>query len=102
MQRTHRIRVRLNEREKALLDQKVKQSGLSREAYMRQLLNKIDTPDKPQPNYCSTKNELHQIGMKFNFVARKLHETNTIDVEQFDEACQEFQETVNRIIEAVK
>jgi len=37
-----------------------------------------------------------------DFVARKLHETNTIDVEQFDEACQEFQETVNRIIEAVK
>ena len=102
MQRTHRIRVRLNEREKALLDQKVKQSGLSREAYMRQLLNKIDIPDKPQPDYCSMKNELHQTGMKFNFVARKFHETNMIDVEQFNEARREFQESVNRIIEAVK
>ena len=38
MKREKRIKVRLNEKEKALLDRKVEQSGLSREVYMRKLL----------------------------------------------------------------
>ena len=96
MQRTHRIRVRLNEKEKTLLDRKVKQSGLSREAYMRQLIEQTKTPDRPQPDYKTFTVQLQQIGNELNTVARKFHETNMIDVKQFDAACQEFHKTVNK------
>lgn len=102
MKREKRIKVRLNEKEKALLDRKVEQSGLSREAYMRQLLEKTNIPTKLQPAYQAFAEQLHQIGDELNYVARNLHVLGVIDVQKYDEVCSEFQQVVNKIMEAVR
>ena len=42
---------RLNRKEAEALDKKVKKSGLSREAYLRHLINGVVPRDAPTPDY---------------------------------------------------
>ena len=49
--RTMEIKVRLSHQEAELLHRKVKQSGLSREAYLRHLINGFVRQDAPTPDY---------------------------------------------------
>lgn len=99
MKREKRIKVRLNEKEKALLDRKVEQSGLSREVYMRKLLQKANILDRPQPDYQVFAEQLHQIGDELNYIAREFHVLGEIDVQKYDKVCSEFQQVVNQIME---
>lgn len=45
--------------------------------------------------------ELHAIGNNLNQLARKAHQLNVIDVEQYDLAVKEFENAVTKITEAV-
>ena len=102
MTRDKRIKVRLNEKEKALLDRKVNQCGLSREAYVRQLIEQTNTPDRPQPDYKTFTVQLQQIGNELNSVARKLHTTGIIDVQRYENACQDFHQVVNELMNEIR
>lgn len=102
MQDKKRIRVRLNEKEKAQLDRQVKESGLSRAAYMRLLISKIDMTEPPEIDYQTMALRLNEVGAKFNLVARKAHMLNEIDTELYNEAYEEYLEIVAEIREAVK
>ena len=102
MTRDKRIKVRLNEKEKALLDRKVKQSGLSREAYMRQLIALAATHEQPHPDYKLYTEQLHQIGIELNHVAHKYHVLGVIDVQRYDNACQNLYQTIDAIMNEVK
>jgi len=83
MQVKKRIKVRLNEKEKALLDRKVKQSGLSREAYIRQLIALACTLETQQPDYNVYTEQLHQIGVELNCVAMFFHFQNRLFQNRF-------------------
>ena len=45
------IKVRLNRKEAETLNKRVKKSRLSREAYMRHLINGVVPQDSPPPDY---------------------------------------------------
>ena len=95
------ILFRLNRKEAEALDKRVKKSGLSREAYLRQLINGLVPRNAPPPDYYSMMRELHQIGNNLNQIAQKVHVLNVIDVQRYDQEVRKFRQAVEQITEAV-
>lgn len=95
------ILFRLNRKEAEALDKRVKKSGLSREAYLRQLINGLVPRNAPPPDYYSMMRELHQIGNNLNQIAQKAHMLDVIDVQRYDQEVRKFRQTVEQITEAV-
>ena len=99
--RTIEIKVRLNRKEADILNEKVKKSCLSREAYLRQLISGLVPQDAPPPDYYAMMRELYRIGNNLNQIARKAQSLNMIDVPQYRKAVGEFEAAVKKITEAV-
>ncbi len=91
----------LNKKEAQALDKLVKKSGLSREAYLRHLINGVVPQDAPPPDYFSMMKELHAIGNNLNQIAQKAHVLNVMDVQLYDENMHLFKEAVRTITNAV-
>ena len=99
--RTVEIKVRLNQKEADVLNERVKKSCLSREAYLRQLINGLVPQDAPPPDYYAMMKELYRIGNNLNQIARKAKTLNMIDVPLYKKAVGEFEAAVKKITEAV-
>ena len=95
------MRFRLNRKQAEALDTKVKKSGLSREAYLRHLISGVVPRDAPPPDYYSMMRELHRIGNNLNQIAQKAHILNVLDVQRYDRDMRMFEDTVEKITEAV-
>lgn len=67
------IKVRLNRKEAEALNKRVKKSRLSREAYLRHLINGVVPQDAPPPDYFDFMRELHSVGNNLNQIAQKAH-----------------------------
>ena len=63
----------LDKKEAEAFQKKVKRSGLSREAYLRHLVNGLEPQDAPPPDYYAMMRELHGIGNNLNQIARKIN-----------------------------
>ena len=92
--RNNRIFLRLNDAELEKLNTAVRKSGLSREVYLRQLITGIQPRDLPPPDFRPMMRQLYYCGNNLNQIARKAHAMNVIDVQKYDEAVQQFRETV--------
>lgn len=99
--RSIEIKVRLNKKEMDSLSKRVKKSGLSREAYLRHLINGCVPRDAPPPDYYDMMRELYRIGNSLNQVAKKAHTLNVIDVQRYDFGVCMFESAVKQITEAV-
>ena len=99
--RNIRVQLWLNKKEVEALDKRVKKSRLSREAYLRHLINGVVPRDAPPPDYFSMMRELHGIGNNLNQIAQKAHTLNVIDVQRYDTAVRQFEAAVKKITEAV-
>ena len=95
------IKVRLNRKEADSLNKRVRKSRLSREAYLRHLINGSIPHDAPPPDYFSMMRELYRVGNNLNQIAHKAHILNVIDVQRYDDAVREFEATVKKITDAV-
>ena len=95
------IKVRLNRKEADQLCKRVKRSRLSREAYLRHLINDMVPQDAPPPDYYAMMQQLYRIGNNLNQIAQKAHALNAIDTYHYDEAVREFREAVQEIQAAV-
>lgn len=91
----------LNKKESQALDKLVKKSDLSREAYLRHLINGVVPQDAPPPDYFSMMKELHAIGNNLNQIAQKAHVLDVMDVQRYDENMCLFKEAVKTITNAV-
>lgn len=92
---------RLNQIEADAFRERVKRSGLSQEAYIRQVISGKVPRDAPPPDYYSMMKELHKIGNNLNQIAQKAHTLNVIDVQRYDKDMRKFEQTVRLITEAV-
>lgn len=92
---------RLTSKEAQGLDVKVRRSGLSREAYLRQLIKGVVPRDMPPPDYYSMMNELYRIGNSLTRIAGSAHTQNAAVAQRYDRDLQEFGEAVRKITEAV-
>ena len=91
----------LDEKEAESFNKNVKRSGLSREAYLRQLINGLVPRDAPPPDYYAMMRELYHIGNNMNQIAQKAHAMSFIDTKRYDEGVAEFKSAVRKITEAV-
>ena len=91
----------LNRKEAEALDKKVRRSGLSREAYLRHLIDGVVPQDAPPPDYFSMMRELHGVANNLNQIAQKAHTLNVIDVQRYDTAVSQFEAAVKEITAAV-
>lgn len=91
----------LDKKEAEVFNKRVKRSGLSREAYLRHLINGLVPRDAPPPDYFSMMRELHGIGNNLNQIAQKAHTLNVVDVQRYDTAVRQFEAAVKKITEAV-
>ena len=78
------IKVRLNRKEAEILNKRVKKSRLSREAYLRHLIDGVVPQDSPPPDYYSMMRELHGVANNLNQIAQKAHVLNMSDVTSDD------------------
>ncbi|MDL2289757.1 MobC family plasmid mobilization relaxosome protein [Clostridia bacterium OttesenSCG-928-F22] len=83
------------------MDKLVKKSGLSREAYLRHLINGVVPNDAPPPDYFSMMRELHGIGNNLNQIAQKSHVLGVLDVQRYDENMRLFNQAIKTITSAV-
>lgn len=91
----------LNRKEAESLDKKVRRSGLSREAYLRHLIDGVVPQDDPPPDYYSMMRELHGIANNLNQIAQKAHTLNVVDVQRYDNYTRQLESTIRKITEAV-
>ena len=99
--RTVHFQLWLSEKESALLAKLAAESGYSRTAYIRSLLNGYIPQPKPPPDYHVMMRELHHIGNNLNQIAQKAHLLNVVDSKRYDIAVQMFIDAVTKIEETV-
>lgn len=99
--RSVQIIMRLSEEEDERLNNLVKRSGLSRESYLRHLIDGLIPTDKPPPDYYAMMKELHAIGTNLNQIAQKAHILGVVDVKRYDEAVALLNRAVVDITNAV-
>ena len=95
------IKCRLNRKEMETLNKRVKKSGLSREGYLRQIMNGYIPTEAPPPDYFSMMSELRHIGISLNQVAKKAHTLNVLDVKRYDDNAAMLSKAIIDITNAV-
>jgi hypothetical protein len=101
LKRDIEIKLRLSKKEADTLNKRVKKSGLSRENYLRHLINGHIPTAAPPPDYFSMMRELHYIGVNLNQIAQKAHIMNVLDIKRYDENTAMLNTAVVNIANAV-
>ena len=81
--RSIRVQVWLNDQENTRLDASSRKAGLSRESYLRTLINGFIPKELPPLDYHAMTRELQAIGVNLNQIAAKANATGHIDATVF-------------------
>jgi hypothetical protein len=100
--RNNQFHFYLNDVEAEKLNRRIIKSGLSREAYIRCLLDGLVPKDKPPPDYYSMRRELAAIGNNLNQIARIANATGDINSDDYAEQARAVNAAISRIDEAVR
>lgn len=95
------IKVRLTPKEAARLQRQVKRTGLSREAYLRHLINGVIPQEIPPPDYFSFMERLYQVGNLLELISRQAQVLGAVDTAKYEEAVGQFHQLVEDITTAV-
>ena len=101
LNRNIKITFRLNKEENERFKKRIKKSGLSKEAYIRQLINGLIPTDAPSPDYFAMMKELHYIGVNLNQIAQKAHALNVLNTKQYYDNVAMLNNKIVEIINAV-
>lgn len=99
--RAIRIQVWVNNDENIRLQTNAKKTGLSREAYIRALINGYVPKSLPPPDYYAMMRQLHAIGNNLNQLAVKAHTTGHLEQAAFQEEAERLRRAVQQIQQAV-
>ena len=95
------LKIRLNQKEASTLDNHVHLSGLSREAYLRQLISRYVPKPSPPIDFHQFIEEMHRVGNALTAIAKQAHEQNIIDTDKYDQEVAAFRIAVKSILDAV-
>ena len=91
----------LSEEEYDTFIRRCEKAGLSKSAYIRQIISGLQPRDLPPPDYRLMMRQLYRCGNALDQIARKAHALNMIDAQEYGEAVREYRETIAKIEEAV-
>jgi len=95
------LKIRLNSKEATALDRSVRLSGLTREAYLRQLISGYLPKASPPPDFHEFMEEIHRVGDALTAIAIQAHKQNWIDTDKYNQEVAAFRDVVKRILDAV-
>lgn len=98
--RSVHIQLWLSETEAARLQRLVKRTGLSREAYLRHLINGVVPQEIPPPDYYAFMDRLYQVGNLLERISRQAQALG-VNTVQYKEAVGQFHQLVEDITTAV-
>lgn len=98
--RNHEIRLRLNEPEYFSLIKKVKETGMSREAYVRLLLDDKIPVAIPLDVFYEVHSELCRIGNNLNQIAYRAQVLQMIDAPSYRDNANKLFDVCGKLIEA--
>lgn len=98
IKRNHEIKLRFSDGELDYLNKAVVKTGLSREAYLRLMIQKIVPAEKPYPDLKETINQLRRIGNNLNQIAVVAHKTGSIDVMKYKRNISDLQEQIQYVL----
>jgi len=99
--RTIEIKIRLNEKEFNAITKRAKNSGYSRESYIRSLIEGCVPRPMPPLDYHAMMREFHAIGNNLNQIAQKAHALRIIDAGRYDAVVLRFIEALTYIEETM-
>ena len=95
------IKVRLSRKEAETLNKRVKKSGISREAYIRHLIEGSVPREAPPPDYYAMMREIYAIGKNLNQIAQKAHVLKVMDAQRYDAEVRKLEAAIKAITEVV-
>jgi hypothetical protein len=95
--RNNLIQIWLSDDELQKLHEKVEKCGLSRAAFLRQLIRGCTPKELPPLDYYAMMRQLYYCGNNLNQIARKAHALGVIDAQRYDDTVRVFQETVKEV-----
>lgn len=98
IKRKNRVEIRLSDDELDYLNKAVTKTGLSREAYLRLIIQKIVPAEKPYPDLKETIDQLRKIGNNLNQIAVIAHKTGSIDVMKYKQNFNELQKQIQYVL----
>ncbi len=91
----------MNDSELKKLNSKVRKSGLSRESYIRLLIDGITPKEMPQLEFFDILKNLRQINNNLNQIAMKANASGFIDARSYYENYSRLQEQIGEIIRGI-
>lgn len=99
--RTKEIKIRLTQLELEKLNNLVNMTGLSREEYLRSLINKVVPANKPTDELVEVIKQLRMIGNNLNQIAVIAYKMSSIDVMKYKHESEKLQEEILKIMESI-
>lgn len=97
--RNIKIDLRLSDNEAAALNRDVKKSGLSREAYLRSLIQKMPLKERPPLDLIEVLRNLSQINNNMNQIAAKANSIGFIDTSAYWKNVRLLEDTIRMLTE---
>lgn len=99
--RNNLIQIWLSDDELEKLSTQAAKCGLSRAAFLRQLICGFQPKELPPPDFYPMMRQLYYCGNNLNQIARKAHALNVIDTQRYEETVKLFTKTVIEISKAI-
>lgn len=99
--RNNLIQIWLSDDELQDLNSKVEKCGLSRAAFLRQLIRGCTPKELPPIDYYSMMRQLYYCGNNLNQIARKANALNVIDAYQYNDTVKLFRQVITDINQSV-
>ena len=99
--RNCRFLVSLSEKEMNRLTEQVCRTGLSRNAYIRQLLSGTQPKELPPVEYHEVLRNLRQIGNNMNQIAAKANATGLVDTAEYWKSVRWLEKEIGKIMEVL-
>ena len=98
--RNNLIQIWLSDAELEKLSTQAAKCGLSRAAFLRQLICGFQPKELPPPDFYPMMRQLYYCGNNLNQIAKKAHALGVIDTQHYEETVEFFRKTVIKITES--
>ena len=100
--RNNLIQIWLSDDELEKLSTQAAKCGLSRAAFLRQLICGFQPKELPPPDFYPMMRQLYYCGNNLNQIAKKAHALGVIETQRYDDAFQLFYRTLLEIKTAIE